>query len=233
MSDTDPRSITLSPGLVSTSEDEVERVLSVLMARREPLAALLADSDASRWKLRFVDPSRQHIIVELVSGTSETLLQNQHVTFFAEFGGMNIEFTAPAPEAVTHEGSPAIRLGFPKVTVSRQRRAHPRAPVPSDAPLHCAIPAGAGVALEAQIMDVSEGGMGLLVRSSYLVPAPGTLIRGWRIERPGRDPVIVDLQVRHSRPLVLADGSEAHRWGCQFVDPSEEAKKLIALFARE
>ena len=233
MSDTDPRSLTLSPGLVSTSEDEVERVLSALMARREPLAALLADDDASRWKLRFIDPSRRHIVVALVSGTSETLLQNRHVTFFAEFGGTNIEFTASGPEAVTHEGGPAIRLGFPKVTVSRQRRAHPRAPVPSDAPLHCAIPAGAGVALEAQIMDVSEGGMGLLVRSSYLVPAPGTLIRGWRIERPGQDTVNVDLQVRHSRPLVLADGSEAHRWGCQFVDPSDEAKKLIALFARK
>ena len=89
------------------------------------------------------------------------------------------------------------------------------------------------MALEAQIIDISEGGLGLLVRSSYLVPAPGTLIRGWRIERPGQDTVSVDLQVRHSRPLVLADGSEAHRWGCQLVDPSEEAKKLIALFARE
>ncbi len=233
MSGTDPRSITLSPGLVSTSEDEVERMLSALMARREPLAALLADGDASRWKLRFVDPMRQHIIVELISGTSENLLRNQHVTFFAEFGGTNIEFTASSPEAVAHEGGRAIRLAFPKVTVSRQRRAHPRAPVPSEAPLHCAIPAGAGVALEAQIIDISEGGLGLLVRSSYLVPAPGTLIRGWRIERPGQDTVSVDLQVRHSRPLVLADGSEAHRWGCQLVDPSEEAKKLIALFARE
>jgi len=172
MSGTDPRSITLSPGLVSTSEDEVERMLSVLMARREPLAALLADGDASRWKLRFVDPMRQHIIVELISGTSENLLRNQHVTFFAEFGGTNIEFTASSPEAVAHEGGRAIRLAFPKVTVSRQRRAHPRAPVPSEAPLHCAIPAGAGVALEAQIIDISEGGLGLLVRSSYLVPAP-------------------------------------------------------------
>lgn len=233
MTSSDPREITLSPGLVSTSGEEVERVLSALMARREPLAVLLLGSESSRWKLRFVDPKRQHIVVEAVSGERDDLLGKQHVTFLADFSGMLIEFTASDPQAVTYENARAVRLSFPKVTVSRQRRAHPRAPVPPGFPLHCAIPAGAGVALEAQIMDISEGGIGLMVRASYLVPAPGTLIRGWRIERPEKSVVTVDLQVRHCRPLVLADGSQAHRWGCQFVEPSEEAKKLIALFASE
>jgi len=233
MSSRDPREITLAPGLVSTSGDEVERVLSALMVRREPLAALLLGSEASRWKLRFVDPKRQHIVVEAVSGERDDLLGKQHVTFLADFSGMLIEFTASDPEAVTYENARAVRLSFPKVTVSRQRRAHPRAQVPPGFPLHCAIPAGAGVALEAQIMDISEGGIGLMVRASYLVPAPGTLIRGWRIERPEKSVVTVDLQVRHCRPLMLADGSQAHRWGCQFVEPSEEAKQLIALFASE
>jgi len=232
MSNTDPRSITLSPGLVSTSPDEVERVLSALLVRREPLAALLPGGDAPQWRLRFVDPMRRHIVVEPLSGTRDALLQNRQVTFLAEFGGMNIEFTASGPEAVTYEGAQAVRLEFPKVTVSRQRRAHPRAALPPELPVHCAIPAGAGVALEGQIMDISEGGLGLLVRSSYLVPAPDTLIRGWRIERPGQGVVTVDLQVRHCRPMVLADGSQAHRWGCQFVNPSEEARKLIALLTR-
>jgi len=232
MSDTDPRPVTLSPGLVSTSADEVERVLSALMARRETITALLS-GHASQWRLRLVDPLRQHIVVEPVSGASEVLLQTQHVTFFAEFGGMNIEFTASRPEAVTQGDTRVVRLTFPKVTVSRQRRVHPRAPVPPDLPLHCAIPAGAGVALEGQIIDISKGGLGLLVRGAYLVPAPGTLIKGWQIERPGGGPVSVDLEVRHCRPLVLADGSQAQRWGCQFVDLSEEASKLIAQFARE
>lgn len=233
MSSSDPRAITLSPGLVSTSSDEVERVLSALMARREPLAALTPGGEPTECKLRLVDPMRQYIVVEPTSGAAEALLGRQQVTFLAQFGGMHIEFTASDPELATHGGDRTVRFGFPKVTVSRQRRAHPREPVPPDLPLNCAIPAGAGVALEGQIMDVSEGGLGLLVRSTYLVPAPGTLIRGWRVDRPGKGLVIVDLQVRHCRPAVLADGSQAQRWGCQFVDPSDEAKKLIALLARE
>ena len=88
------------------------------------------------------------------------------------------------------------------------------------------------MALEAQIMDISRGGIGLLVRSSYLVPAPGTLIKGWRIERAGREPMKLDLEVRHSRPVFLPGGDRALRWGCQFVDPSDEARELIASFAK-
>jgi c-di-GMP-binding flagellar brake protein YcgR len=220
---------------VSTSSDEVERVLSALTARREPLAALLAGGADSRWRLRSVDPMRQYIVVEPLSGGSAipALLERRQVTFVAEFGGMYIEFPASDPVLVTEEGMRAVRMAFPKVTVSRQQRAYPRAPVPPDMPLHCAIPAGAGVALEGQIMDISEGGLGLLVRGSYLVPAPGTLIKGWQIERPGKSSVSVDLEVRHCRPLALADGANADRWGCQFVDPSSEVKELIRLFASE
>ena len=234
MSSADPRAITLSPGLVSTSSGEVERVLSALAARREPLAARLAGGADSRWKLSLVDPTRQYIVVEPLSGGSAipALLECQLVTFVAEFGGMHIEFPASDPVLVT-EGTRAVRMSFPKVTVSRQQRAHPRAPVPLDMPVHCAIPAGAGVALEGQIMDISEGGLGLLVRGAYLVPAPGTLIKGWQIERPGKGSVSVDLEVRHCRPLALADGASAQRWGCQFVDPSAEVKELMRMFASE
>ncbi len=235
MSATDPRAITLSPGLVSTSSDEVERVLSALMARREPLAALLAGGADSRWKLRLVDPMRQYIVVEPLSGGTAipALLERQKTTFIAEFGGMHIEFSASNAVPVTEEGTRAVRMGFPTVTVSRQGRAHPRAPARPDLPLHCAIPAGAGVALEGQIMDISEGGLGLLVRGAYLVPAPGTLIKGWQIERPGKAAVSMDLEVRHCRPLALADGAGAQRWGCQFVNPSSEVKELMLLFASE
>ena len=235
MSATDPRAITLSPGLVSTSSDEVERVLSALMARREPLAALLAGGADSRWKLRLVDPMRQYIVVEPLSGGTAipALLERQKTTFIAEFGGMHIEFSASNAVLDTAEGTRAVRMGFPTVTVSRQGRAHPRAPARPDLPLHCAIPAGAGVALEGQIMDISEGGLGLLVRGAYLVPAPGTLIKGWQIERPGKAAVSMDLEVRHCRPLALADGAGAQRWGCQFVNPSSEVKELMLLFASE
>jgi c-di-GMP-binding flagellar brake protein YcgR len=233
----DLKSVTLSPGLVSTSADEVERVLRALLMRREPLAALLGGGASSQWKLRFVDPARQYIIVEPASDKSAAaaLLERERVTFLAEFGGMQIEFTAERP---SRQGeTSAVRLAFPAVTVSHQRRAHRRAQVSGDFPLRCAIPIGAAAALEAQIMDISEGGIGLLiallVRSEGITPAPGTVIKGCRIERLEKGPVRVDLEVRHCRPVVLVDRSDAQRWGSQFLDPSDEVKELARLFAKE
>src|SRR5260370_27726330 len=153
MSSPDPGAITLPPGLVSTSSDEVERVLSALMARREPLAAVLAGGADSRWKLRLVDPMRQYIVVEPLSGGSAipALLERQKTTFIAEFGGMHIEFPASNAVLVTEEGTRAVPMGFPTGTGSRQGRAHPRAPARPALPLHWATPPGGGGAPEGQI----------------------------------------------------------------------------------
>jgi c-di-GMP-binding flagellar brake protein YcgR len=228
----DPKAVTLSPGLITTSAAEVERVLEALLVRREPLAALLGGGASSQWRLHFVDPARQYILVEPASSdpaAGAALLARERVTFLAAFGGMHIEFTADAPRQ--ESGVSDLRFDFPAATVSHQRRAHRRAPVPPGFPLNCVIPAGAGVALEGQIMDISEGGIGLVVHGAYLVPAPGTLIRGWQIERPGKSSIRVDLEVRHCRPLSHSDGSQAQRWGCQFLNPSDEVKELIVAFA--
>ena len=233
MADRDPKAGALDPGLLSTSLAEVERVLQALQARREPLAVAGGAGATTQWRLREIDPARLYIVAEPLSGADSiaALLARPEVAFLADFGGMHIEFAAADPQR-SADGE-ALRLRFPGVTVSRQRRTHPRAEVPEDFPLHCAIPAGAGVALEGQVMDLSQGGIGLLVRSTFLVPAPGTLIRGWRVERPKSGSVLVDLEVRHCRPVAFGDGSQAQRWGCQFLDPSEEAKELMVLFATE
>lgn len=235
MSSSAPSAETLSPGLVSTSADEVERVLAAVLAQRELLTVQLGGQvSATKWRLSFVDSARKYIIVEHGSGKSASaeLLEHQRVTFVAEVGDMLIEFTALHPRRVKRGGVTSIRLTFPKTTVSRQRRVHARARV-LPAVLHCAIPAGAGVALEGQIVDISQGGAGLLVRATYLVPAPGTLIKGWRIDIPERAAVLADFEVRYCRTAVLADGGQAQHWGCRFVNPSDEVNALIGSFGSE
>lgn len=235
MAKPNPNAVTLSPGLVSTSADEVERVLQALLIRREPLTALDAAGAAhSSWRLCLIDAGRQYVVVEPVPGANaRTALPDRPLaTFIAEFGGMQIEFACADPRPSAH-GSATARAGFPKAVVTRQRRAHRRAQLPADFPLRCLIPAAATALFEAKIMDISEGGIGLLLHAVNLFPAPGTRITGCRIERPGEGPILVDLEVRHGRPVAFADGSVAQRWGCQFLDPSQKVKELIAKFASE
>ena len=62
---------------------------------------------------------------------------------------------------------------------------------------------------------------------------PGTVIADCRIERPGRKPVIVDLEVRHTSASTLADGRRVVRAGCRFARFSPAAMELVAEFFRK
>ena len=229
-----PNTLTLAPGVVSTSADEVERVLQALLIRKQSLAALdAAGQPHSTWRLALLDAGRQYIVVDPAPGSaSRTLPERPLATFVAEFGGMQIEFASTDPRPSGHAPA-SVRLGYPRAIVTRQRRAHPRAQVPQGFPVVCTIPVGTGAPLQAEIMDISEGGIGLLLHGVSIVPAAGTRITGCRIESGDAGAIAVDLEVRHSRPVEFADGRRAQRWGCQFLAPSQKVKELIARFATE
>src|SRR6266850_403349 len=100
MSTFDPKAVAPLPGLVSASADEVDRMLRSLLSRREPLWALLGDGESwPEWRLSSIDPARQYIVVESTSDGKKnaSLLERERVTFFAEFDGMHVEFTAERP----------------------------------------------------------------------------------------------------------------------------------------
>ncbi len=234
MAKPNPNTLTLSPGVVSTSAEEVERVLQALLIRRESLTALDAVGRAhSSWRLCLLDPDRKYVVVEPApASATRTLPARPLATFVAEFGGMQIEFTTADPQPSAHAPA-SVRTGFPKLVVTRQRRAHPRARVRHDFPVLCLVPAGPGAVLKARIMDISEGGIGLLFDSVGFAPAPGTRIAGCRVEMPDTSVLLVDLEVRHARPVEFADGARGQRWGCQFIAPSPQVRALIAKFATE
>jgi len=59
---------------------------------------------------------------------------------------------------------------------------------------------------------------------------PGDEMRGCLLERPGRDPVKVDLIVRFDVTMKGEGGKAALKIGCQLLNPSREALGLIAEF---
>lgn len=131
MSSSGPNADSLSPGLVSKSADEVERVLSAVLARRELLAVQLEGQlSSTKWRLSFVDSARKYIVVEHGSGksASDELLEQERVTFVAEVGDMLIEFEALHPRRAKRGGVTSIRLTFPKTTVSRHQGLAHRGP---------------------------------------------------------------------------------------------------------
>lgn len=229
MSTTSKNSNTL--GHLLRSKSEIARVLEALVARREVVTAELQGSRGGRFTAHIVcvDASGQFIIVTTTADetVNAALLARASVTFVSRPGDWYIEFAAAIPCEVMHEGAPAIRLRYPEIVTIQQRRQHARHDVPPMVPLRCVADAGGITPFNAQITDISFGGISVLFYSLDITLESGTVLVGSRIELPGADAVTVDLEVRYSEVVTLPDGSRARRSGFRFVNVSDGVKKLI------
>ena len=83
------------------------------------------------------------------------------------------------------------------------------------------------MAFDAHVIDISSGGVGMLLYRSEITLEPGTLLRGCLIEHPAIGRVRVDMEVRYSEQVTLKDGRRAWRSGCRFVDPDDSLQELV------
>jgi hypothetical protein len=111
------------------------------------------------------------------------------------------------------------------------RREHPRFRVPSDVPLRC-IPVGVA-SFEAQIVDISRGGIGGMIYPASVKLPPNTVLKGCRLVIPGGEAIVVDLEVRNTRSIVQPDGSLAQLSGVRFLDEPKGIDALLKKFVIE
>lgn len=217
-------------GRIRRSPSEILYILGFLAARKELIRAHLQGGELLFMsQLRFVDPGGRYIIVE--PGTNEAanaaLLSRARCTFFASPPGCHVEFVAAEPREVLHGGTRAIRLGFPDVLVDLQRREYDRASVSPQIPLQCLADAGGVLSFRGGLVDMSVGGIGFLVYDPNITLEPGTVLKGCRIEPDGTPPLILDLEVRYSELVTLADGTRAKRSGCLIIEHPETLKQFV------
>lgn len=220
-------------GVVSHSPEEIARVLAALAARGEPLRADLAGGGlAFVTRLAHVDPARSYILLEASASApaNEALLARPRASFRAMTDGTHVEFAAADPVRAQHDGKAAIRMRFPDVMATLQRRSSERLSLHPSVPLHLVVDAAGVISFDGYMVDISEGGIGFVQYAQNITLEPGTVLRGCRIDLPGREAVSVDLEVRYSCPVALPGGRRALRSGCRFVNPSPQVKALLAAF---
>jgi PilZ domain len=93
--------------------------------------------------------------------------------------------------------------------------------------LQCEAYSGAAGPFVAEITDMSQGGIGLEMDSATALE-PGMVLAGCGLYRLDREPVIADLEVRHTETARLPDGRQVLRAGCRFLTLSPAAMALIA-----
>jgi c-di-GMP-binding flagellar brake protein YcgR len=206
--------------------EEIARVLNSLVMRGEPIVCDLDGGKLRfRSRLRFVDPARASIIIELSAdeAANRALLSRPRATFHAEPGGWRVEFAAADPRSIPpNEGAPGIRLRFPEIVAGHRRRADERTETPPHQALHCVIDEAGVMPFDGAMANVSRGGIGFLQYDPTISLEPGTVLKGCRIENPSGESIVVDMEVRYSQLTELADGRQVQSSGCRFLNLSAE-----------
>ena len=215
--------------------EEIARVLNSLVMRGQ---AIVSDLDGGKRpfqsRVRYVDPERTYIIIELSSDelANQALFARSRATFHAEPGGWRIEFAAADPQHTSpHEGAPGIKLRFPEIVSGHRRRADTRVEAPAEKQLRCIIDEAGVMPFDGTMVNVSKGGIGFLQYDPTITLEPGTVLRGCRIYSADGDSIVVDMEVRYSQLIDLGDEQQMQSAGCRFLNLSvEDAARIGKMF---
>jgi len=212
------------------SRSKIAPVLEALAARHQRVTVELRDNQGMvSTHLLFADPVGDFIVIAAAAEEplNSALLGLARMTLVAEPDDWHIEFVGVEPSAVVHDGAAAIRMGFPSILTVQQRRKSERYDAFPMIELRCVADAGGFAPFDAQIKDISFGGVSVLLYPPDVMLEPGTVLAGSRIEIPGVDTVTVDLEVRYSELVTLEDGSRARCSGFRFLNAPDDVKQLL------
>ena len=215
---------------VRRSAEEIAHVLDILVFRKERITAHLQAGELQfTSQLLLIDPARSFVLIDASAdeAANAALLSRPRCTFFAALPGGYVEFAAADPQKILHDGKPAICFKFPDVMADRQRREYDRATISPQVPLQCLADEGGVLSFKGGLVDISVGGLGFLIYDASITLEPGTVLKGCVIEPYDAKPLVLDLEVRYSEMVSLADGTHAERSGCRVVERPETLKEFV------
>lgn len=203
-----------------TQAAEIERVLRAVMEGKAIVAAYGENGkDFLLTSILAVD-TRQNMIY-LGYGPDEKLngqlLASQNTTFATTHDQVRVQFSAGRIERSEFENAPAFRVAMPRELLRLQRREYYRLVTSVVNPVKCLVNTGAGM-LEALVVDISIGGVGILAYQDNINLIAGQTFHGCRIALPGTGEFALSLAVCTTFEITLKNGRHTHRAGCQFID---------------
>ena len=179
-----------------------------------------------------VDSSKDHIVISYCANKllNSKVLDLPALKFTASYQDSHLVFECLNPAETLFDGQPALQYAIPRTLTNYHRREFPRARVPAEISLRCIADAGGFIPFESRIIDISSGGLGILIYDLDVKLEQGTVLKGCRIIVPGGKAIVADLVVRHVATIHLQDGSLASRAGLRFIQKSNEIADLVNFF---
>lgn len=153
------------------------------------------------------------------------LLASENVTFATTHDQVRVQFSSHQIERANYGREQAFRVALPTELLRLQRREYYRLVTSVVNPVKCQINTEHGM-LEAVVVDISIGGVGILAYQEGVELESGQVFHGCRIALPGTGEFALSLEVCTTFELTMKNGRISHRAGCQFIDlpPSVETE---------
>lgn len=158
-------------------------------------------------------------------------LASERLICVGQLDKIKIQFVLERLTSAQHQGHPAFMAALPTTLQRLQRREFYRLTLPVLQPLVCIIPPQHDdnrlAEAELSVLDISGGGMGLLVKNDGLQLNTDVLIKDCRTALPQIGMLICDLRIRSLYEITLRNGQRHKRAGAQFVKLSNNMQQML------
>lgn len=211
--------------LLSGKTDIVYNLRNLVQKRAMISAYIDASADSFLTALLEIDPEHQRITLD--AANSETINDRvagaDQLICVTQLDKIKIQFAARKLMRVSHEGHPAFQAVLPDVLLRLQRREYYRLIASNPHGLTCLVPFTHGdekrmVSVEATVLDISSGGIAILLPPNEPALEPETLLTDCRLMLPETGPIVASLLVRNIFRITNRDGSIMLRAGCEFTN---------------
>ncbi len=146
------------------------------------------------------------------------LLAQRQAVAVASHRQVRVQFRLEHLIAIDYEDAPAFIALLPDSLVRIQRREFYRITTPTATRLRCIFTSEEGEQVEAPVLDISIGGVGLLEPKASDFPwEPGSVIREVRVELPTGEEIVADMQIRNRFATQHHEEGSTYRVGCMFL----------------
>lgn len=177
------------------------------------VSAVLSVADDGSWLILDRSPD------EALNDRAE---QAEMLTCITRLDGIRIQFALDGVDRFPFDGFEALRAAMPEVLLRLQRRECYRLSVPIINPVTCRItvttPAGEQKTTELRVLDISAGGLALVVDPEQFELHAGASFDNCQLVLPDVEPAAVKLKLRNQFKLETRSGAINIRAGCEFID---------------
>lgn len=154
---------------------------------------------------------------------NQRALKATKLIFTTTLDKVKIQFSLKGLAQATFQGRPAFSGKPPETLLRLQRREYYRLSTPIANPIKCTINSlvdnGTKRPVEATILDISGGGIGLMVPLTMGEIFPmGTMLRDCSFTLPEEGVLNTTLCVRNAFSVTTKTGTQYLRVGCEYVD---------------